>query len=73
MKSGQASATATPLPRGLGFQQPIRERMPEPMSTHEKLLYIAGLIVLAAILLLAFRAYLNPAMLLEFSSLQLCS
>ena len=47
--------------------------MPEPLSTHQKLLFIAGLIVLAGILLLAFRAYLNPAMLLEFSSLQLCS
>jgi hypothetical protein len=46
--------------------------MPEPLSTHQKLLFIAGLIVLAAVLLLAFRAYLNPAMLLEFSSLQLC-
>ena len=43
------------------------------MSTQQKLLSIAGLIVLAAILLLAFRAYLNPSMLLEFSSLQLCS
>ena len=47
--------------------------MPEPLSTHQKLLFIAGLIVLAAVLLLAFRAYLNPAMLLELSSLQLCS
>ena len=53
--------------------RPIREHMPEPMSTHQKLLYIAGLIVLAAVLLLAFRAYLSPAMLFEFSSLQLCS
>lgn len=49
------------------------ERMPEPISTHQKLLAIAGLIVFAAILLLAFRAYLSPGMLLEFSSLQLCS
>jgi len=47
--------------------------MPEPVSIHRKLLSIAGLIVFAAILLLAFRAYLSPAMLLEFSSLQLCS
>ena len=47
--------------------------MPERMSTPQKLLSIAGLIVLAAILLLAFRAYLSPAMLFEFSSLQLCS
>ena len=47
--------------------------MPQPLSTHQKLLFIAGLIVFAAILLLAFRAYLTPGMLLEFSSLQLCS
>jgi hypothetical protein len=43
------------------------------MSTQQKLLYIAGLLVLAAILLLAFRAYLSPAMLFDFASLQLCS
>ena len=56
-----------------GSDKRYRERMPEPMSTHQKLLSIAGLIVFAAILLLAFRAYLSPAMLFEFSSLQLCS
>lgn len=43
------------------------------MSTGHKLLSIAGLIVFAAILLLAFRAYLSPAMLFDFASLQLCS
>ena len=61
------------MPQGAGFRWRIPERMPEPLSTHQKLLFIAGLIVLAAILLLAFRAYLSPGMLLEFSSLQLCS
>jgi hypothetical protein len=43
------------------------------MSTHHKLLSILGLIALAAILLLAFRAYLTPSMLFDFASLQLCS
>jgi hypothetical protein len=43
------------------------------MSTQQKLLSIAALLVLAAILLLAFRAYLSPAMLFDFASLQLCS
>ena len=47
--------------------------MPQPLSTHQKLLFVAGLIMLAAVLLLAFRGYLTPGMLLEFSSLQLCS
>ena len=43
------------------------------MRTCQKLLSVAGLLVLAAILLLAFRAYLSPAMLFDFASLQLCS
>jgi hypothetical protein len=43
------------------------------VSTGQKLLSVAGLIVFAAILLLAFRAYLSPAMLFDFASLQLCS
>ena len=42
------------------------------MSTQQKLLSIAGLLVFAAIILLAFRAYLSPAMLFDFASLQLC-
>ncbi len=47
--------------------------MPKDVNTHQKLLSIVGLIVFAAILLLAFRAYLSPAMLFDFASLQLCS
>ncbi len=43
------------------------------MSTQQKLLSIAALLVFAAILLLAFRAYLSPGRLLDFASLQLCS
>jgi hypothetical protein len=43
------------------------------MNVHQKLSYIIGLIVFAAILVLAFRAYLSPAMLFDFASLQLCS
>lgn len=43
------------------------------MTTRQKLLSIAGMIVLAAVLLLTFRAYLTPAMLFDFASLQLCS
>jgi hypothetical protein len=47
--------------------------MPERMSTTQKLLTVIGLIVFAAVLLLAFRAYLTPSMLFDFASLQLCS
>ena len=43
------------------------------MGMHQKLWAIIGLIVLAATLLLAFRAYLSPAMLFDFATLQLCS
>lgn len=43
------------------------------MTTRQKLLSIAGMIVLATVLLLTFRAYLTPAMLFDFASLQLCS
>jgi len=42
------------------------------MGNGHKLLSIAGLVVLAAVLLLAFRAYLSPEMLFDFASLQLC-
>ena len=43
------------------------------MNTQQKLLSIVGLLVFAAILVLAFRAYLGPAMMFDFASLQLCS
>jgi hypothetical protein len=38
----------------------------------EKIIAGVGLIVLAAILTIAFRAYLRPDMLLEFANLILC-
>ena len=38
----------------------------------EKIMTGVGLIVLAAILTIAFRAYLRPDMLLEFTNLILC-
>lgn len=43
------------------------------MTGQDKVLSIIGLVALAAILALAFRAYLGPAMLLDFASLQFCS
>ena len=39
----------------------------------EKLLSAIGLGVFAAILLLAFSAYVNPAMLIDFANFRLCS
>ena len=46
--------------------------MPKDINTLQKLWSIVGLIVFAAILVLAFRAYLGPAMLFDFASMQLC-
>jgi hypothetical protein len=43
------------------------------MTREEKLLSAIGLGVFAALLLLAFSAYLNPAMLIDFANLRLCS
>lgn len=47
--------------------------MPKDLSNQQKLWSIVGLLVFAAILVLAFRAYLSPAMLFDFASLQICS
>jgi hypothetical protein len=49
------------------------EASPKTMNTHQKLSYIIGLIVFAAILVFAFRAYLSPSMMFDFASLQICS
>lgn len=43
------------------------------MTRQEKWVSAIGLAVLAAIALLAFRAYFSPAMLIDFASLRLCS
>jgi hypothetical protein len=43
------------------------------LTTRQKLLSVLVLLALAAILLVTFRAYLAPAMLFDFGSLQLCS
>ncbi len=43
------------------------------MTREEKLLSAIGLGVFAAILLLAFSACFNPAMLIDFASFRLCS
>jgi len=43
------------------------------MSRQERLLSIIGLVIVAIILAVAFKAYLGPAMLMDFASLQLCS
>lgn len=43
------------------------------MNRQELLLSLIGLAVLGAILALAFKAYLSPAMLIEFANMVLCS
>ena len=43
------------------------------MTRKEKLLSAIGLGVFAALMLLAFDAYVNPAMLIDFANLRLCS
>ena len=43
------------------------------MTRKEKLLSAIGLCAFAAIVLLALNAYVNPAMLIEFANLRLCS
>jgi hypothetical protein len=43
------------------------------MTRVEKLLSAIGLGVFAVILLLAFSAYVNPAMLIDFANFRLCS
>ena len=43
------------------------------LTTQQKLLSAIVLLALAAILLITFRAYLSPAMLFDFGSLQICS
>jgi len=43
------------------------------MSRQERILSILGLVILAIILTVAFRAYLSPAMLIDFATLRFCS
>jgi len=43
------------------------------MKREEKILSGIGLGVFAAIVLLAFSAYVNPAMLIDFANFRLCS
>jgi len=43
------------------------------MTRKEKLLSAIGLGVFAALMLLAFNAYVNPAMLIDFANLRLCN
>lgn len=43
------------------------------MDGRERLISCLGLALLAALLALAFRAYLSPAMLFEFANLMLCT
>jgi hypothetical protein len=42
------------------------------MSGQEKILSILGLVILAVILAIVFRAYLTPAMMIDFATLRLC-
>jgi len=42
------------------------------MNRQEQVLSILGLVILAVVLALTFRAYLSPAMLLDFATLRLC-
>ena len=43
------------------------------MTSRTKLLSAIGLVVFTAIVVLAFRAYFTPAMLIDFANLRLCS
>ena len=43
------------------------------MTRKEKILSAIGVGVFGAIVLLAFSAYLNPAMLIDFANLRFCS
>ncbi len=43
------------------------------MNRYERMLSIAGLVVLGIVLAFAFRAYLAPAMLLDFINVTFCS
>ena len=43
------------------------------MTGKEKLFSAIGLSVFAAIVLLVLNAYVNPAMLIDFANLRLCS
>lgn len=43
------------------------------MDMQQKLISIAGLVVMGVVVALAFSAYLSPSMLFEFVSMHLCS
>ncbi len=43
------------------------------MSKLDKALSVLGLVLLALVLAIAFRAYLSPAMLLDLAALHICS
>jgi hypothetical protein len=43
------------------------------MERDEKILSAIGMAVLLVIVTLTFRAYLSPAMLIDFANLRLCS
>ncbi len=43
------------------------------MSRQEVALSILGLVILAIVLAVTFRAYLSPAMLMDFATLKLCT
>ncbi len=43
------------------------------MNKYERMLSIAGLVILGIALAFAFRAYLTPAMLLDFINVTFCS
>lgn len=43
------------------------------MSRQERILSIVGLVILAIILALAFRAYLSPAMMIDFATMRICA
>jgi len=49
------------------------ERRSGKVNRYERMLSIAGLVVLGIVLAFAFRAYLAPAMLLDFINVTFCS
>ncbi len=49
------------------------ESRSERVNKYERMLSIAGLVILGIALAFAFRAYLTPAMLLDFINVTFCS
>ena len=60
-------------PAAIAIEWPGRTEGSVPVTRVEMLLSAIGLGVFATIVILAFGAYLSPAMLIDFANLRLCS